>query len=444
MSAAVDAVKDTYMFDMGVTLKSLNTVMYLTMAGVPTKEIIYFINQPIIRKYFDNQDKYESKFAEATGLKKFKNQIIAETFDIEVSDYDKKEAVLDKIEAKTGVSNFGGNILDFDITLDKLNKQMSNPTLGIQAKILNEFLRYQESAKTINEGIQNITYDTKHPNSFGSLKSKLDATDKFIDPNTSPVRNLHKVFEEENDGFLAAYKAEMKKWSEQISELNPLMNQPNFVNLLSLIADEYRIGNKINEDTMSQIYNKLVTNLIDHLIISSGYTFNRYKTDGTKYKSEEPMYKKMNEFFNGNKDTGEKPIVDRLREAQSKYKYNKFLQNLQFNDFNRKDQKPASVYLKSNLKMDYTQENEMIHGWQLLLDGSPKDEKLALDLAKFVVMQNGFSDSPINIAKFMPYEIITSLKKPVVDRIKESLLTKEEIANVIRKDKQAYQRTRSN
>ena len=57
-------------------LKTLNTVLYLAMAGVPIKTLHYFMNQPLILEYIENLSIYESQVFQINNERIYSDDIL--------------------------------------------------------------------------------------------------------------------------------------------------------------------------------------------------------------------------------------------------------------------------------------------------------------------------------------------------------------------------------
>lgn len=65
INAFVDVAKDDYVFNINAVTELTPLMFYMKYMGLSSEKIMYFINQPIIRKYIENLTKYESIFVRA-------------------------------------------------------------------------------------------------------------------------------------------------------------------------------------------------------------------------------------------------------------------------------------------------------------------------------------------------------------------------------------------
>lgn len=89
MNGWVDVEKDAWIFFIQGNYEVAPTLLYLVKAGVPVKEAIYFVSNPLVREYVDEQRLAKSTFADvldkkpkSPGLAKYKaaSEVIAKYF----------------------------------------------------------------------------------------------------------------------------------------------------------------------------------------------------------------------------------------------------------------------------------------------------------------------------------------------------------------------------
>jgi hypothetical protein len=69
MNGWVDVEKDAWIFFIQGNYEVAPTLLYLVKAGVPVKEAIYFVSNPLVREYVDEQRLAKSTFADVLGKK---------------------------------------------------------------------------------------------------------------------------------------------------------------------------------------------------------------------------------------------------------------------------------------------------------------------------------------------------------------------------------------
>jgi hypothetical protein len=123
MNGWVDVEKDAWVFFIQGNYEVAPTLLYLVKAGVPVKEAIYFVSNPLVRDYVNEQRLFKSTYAEALGkdpgapgLAKYKaaSEVIRKYFDFDElsprskndARYNKGQQLLNKFFSKKRKNHF--------------------------------------------------------------------------------------------------------------------------------------------------------------------------------------------------------------------------------------------------------------------------------------------------------------------------------------------------
>jgi len=377
INASVDAATDPFMFDMNVSPITMNVVLYLTMIGVPKETITYFINQPIILEYIHNLQSYGALFREA----KFRDQIVAIT----------------KVKY--------GNTIEAPrlITEKELEDNITKPDNKLQLQILNDFLRYQDTTKFLGQAINSITYDTRGAGkSLSYLNYKLSLTDKAI--NDGVIEGYEKLINSD-ESFIKPYYEAVQNLLKVYDPLFKLtLQNPGFKaqynKLLSIYTDENKT---IAEDDVIDILDTFKNDFVLYLLMNREYNLNDTK--------QNRMVSEINRLF-----TGKDSLPKRIKEIQKKTD-NLLLNNIQPIFGDKIDN--LKLYIT---KLETIESNGLTEAWKELLNGLPEQQQLAYDLAKFIIIQSGLQNSPINFIQLMPVEIYNDIIQSIIS--KEDINTK--------------------
>lgn len=376
INAAVDAAKDPFMFKLNAGPQTLNVVLYLTMAGVARKNIALFMNQPIIKRYLDLQSKYESIMADSTGInkgKKYKNEI-----------------------EKLVLSEFGLAKFDWAETATELNdavlqQEFLNPT-SLQAQILSDFLRYQETAKILREVAQSVTYDTAGAGKTTSeLLYRLQTTE-YVKAEEL-IGNYNKLIE---SGFIAPYYQTAQKIQSIMKEYIPHLKSPAIIKGFEDFVSRY-IQPHINlkEEDVTNAIEKFKEDLLVYLVMTTNNNSNH----------QEPLKNDFDRLFKGDKS-----MANRIKALRVKYPRNTLLNNLLpiFNN-NTKGIDNAKMYIT---KLETIESNQLTEDWKALYEGG--ERKFARDLIKFIIIQSGLNNSPLNFINLAPQQYYAEIMNGVV------------------------------
>lgn len=408
MSAAVDAAKDPFMFDMNVNLQTLNTVLYLTMAGVPIKDIVYFVNQPIIREYIKQQNKWESSLMETTKgadgktRKKFRNEIVVETLNQFGYNFTKDKPLHQSLNYENAIDYSN----EFEALIKTYNNGARNREFAVkQRNILSDFIRYQDTAKIVNSGIQGINYDTAGPGkNIGELNKRLQATELAATSHVNGVPvigNYRKIFESDQ-GFIAPYFREVKNLKEEYSSLISLLKDEGFMNSLNFIIKKYQNDIKsLPKKRMDKIIEKLINDYISFQMINNPYIIETYEAEDKNEKNT--LKKKYSDLVKGRNT-----IAKKLQNLQqnTKYKNNTVVQKL-IPIFRDGDYSNEHVIL-SNRKMDKIEMDQFTKDWDALLY-NPETKDFAIELMFLTIGQSTIAQSPINFTNLAPANLYIEL-----------------------------------
>ena len=135
----VDIAKGPWIIEMGATPTVASTYMFLVKLGVPIEDVVFFMNQPIIRDYLQK--------IENAGY----SYLFIEDFADEVRDsYSKETGRVDKIPSAKSLEETMGMSID---ELSPMQKQE-------QAFMLGEFLKYAKMAEQLFYVTQGTNFDT--------------------------------------------------------------------------------------------------------------------------------------------------------------------------------------------------------------------------------------------------------------------------------------------
>lgn len=370
INAAVDAAKDPFILDLNVLTNTAATFAYLLRAGVPLRTLSAFMSQPVIKTYIKNQSIYESHLAEVNGTKKFRDEII----DLTLSEYalpEGKDKVFTADELELMIRD-GSKVQGFH---------------KYQGQILKDFLRYQETAKALSEAITATTYDTKPYKNTGELMYRLMTTQKVIDK--GEIVNYEKLFQP--GGYFNSMRNANKEALEMFKPLVQAIGNPE----VKKVFEEYLtifINNSVSEDEREQAIRKFKANFITYLLQSGNIKISG-QNQGRVTSSFESLFK------------GENSLPHQINKYKSSQEY---VPNLLIEELYAIFTGPVDNLRFYNTRLDKLEADGVTNAWLELFD---KKHQLAVDLAKFIILQSGVENSPINFISYMPAEIYGEIVK---------------------------------
>lgn len=225
LTSQVDIVKDAYATDLSITTGTLNTICYLLLRGVPVRDIITFLKEPIIADYIRERNLNESQT--------YKN------YDLRI----KKEELQEKIKLK----------------------YLTNAD---QQQKLDQFLTYEESAKKVNKFKAYLSADTKTLKDLNAYD--LVENDLLYEIINDPIIDPSKLIDLKNNSVIGAFFDARKAINNMYNFLY-LTRSKNIKRALKDIKNFY--GQKEKEETKNKIYNIIDSEFINYLVQTKNSLF---------------------------------------------------------------------------------------------------------------------------------------------------------------------------
>lgn len=193
INGTVDVAKDSWIFDIQGNSEIVPILLFMFQAGVPPKQAVYFLSQPIIKEYVEKQRKIKSAFAkpllvEAANSNMFRVQARREILSNNIAlnnhlreqgldpDMFKFEEFTNKNLKKTIYDKFVNELLNGteNFKLENLQSQLENPQSLDQLQVFLHFIEIEEMSKALTEIQQGLNFDTKKLPSMFEIKAKLE------------------------------------------------------------------------------------------------------------------------------------------------------------------------------------------------------------------------------------------------------------------------------
>ena len=207
----VDIAADPWIFNIQGNKEVGPTLLFLIQAGVPIKEAIYFVSNPIIREYVKQQKLYKSPLARAFG-KEISNPSFAknnavreiltdERFGFNISDFDLQgrrfnSKINELIKQTAEGSNFDSNDLK-----TKAKSNINRAFDSVDREIFIHFLQLEKITGSVRDIKMRTNVDTTKD---ASLFAAVDRIDMLTALETDPVipnGTAAKLKGENNDGY---------------------------------------------------------------------------------------------------------------------------------------------------------------------------------------------------------------------------------------------------
>jgi hypothetical protein len=162
LTAAVDAAKEDYLSELGVTLATGDVTAAFTRVGGNNKYLRYWIKNPIVQEYLKEVELNKSLIVKGKEAKSKKNilQNIAKKYKTKleyfVDKYDNNPEEAAKMLADRSKRTISIDNVKALALRDKTNDEMS-------IDLLNDFLYFEDMANVIRQNIANTSFDVKGP-----------------------------------------------------------------------------------------------------------------------------------------------------------------------------------------------------------------------------------------------------------------------------------------
>jgi hypothetical protein len=328
LSEALDASKDNQMYVLNLNIETLNVALYLTMAGVPTKTMLYFLNQPIILDYIALKSSSRSliKSVHKRANERY-NPITKRFYTVYLPETLSEKEVLDIINKKYGESKYikiqnsdfderslkgfieiGKHIPSSlsDLTLlrfkDEKKQEDYIPYLRSQLFILEEYLKYKEDSNLINEAINAASWDT---NSAGMCTAELllrvHQAEKVL--KSKKLINYNTLLKDP-DGFIEPYFRHNKDLIDQFLPIfRTLLGDKEIKSIVEFMLKRFDEEFGIPKDIKVKILNSIVPEWFTYNLVT--YAMERFIYQSDKAFNEaikndkNNIVKQINDLFTG-------------------------------------------------------------------------------------------------------------------------------------------------
>lgn len=363
VNAAVDVLKDPYIKYAGITEHNVGTFLYLIRAGVPLDDVVYFFNNPIIRRY--NKELAKRQFNSTDYNNKIHADIINEF---------KKDFSSD-IEQLNGLSR---TVLK-DRALDKYGDNNN-----VDYTVLLEFDRLFQAATKMNELMRVTKFDTQGTGtSFGETKGIADAYNKFVKTNevekgVNYIENVDNIFEKDGKKTtMGMYKEVVLEAVDYFDSLYSANNNNSIKTAIETLIPNV----KAKDQTF--VYNKYISDFATYVVQNMNIMDKSllHGTSSTAYSIKKILASKNHPLRN-----------------------NLFLNTIITNTFD--DIHKILLLQGGNTNTMYSEQLSDSFTELANIDGN-----LANNIIKVGILQDGFSKSPFSYLHLIPIEY----KLPLVD-----------------------------
>jgi hypothetical protein len=447
INAFVDVAKDDYVFAANVVTELSPIIFYMKFAGMSSKKILYFINQPGIKAYTKNLAMYQNMAVKASGVLRDQNgnTVSPRTLamrrtlsDLGYYDVTKKELSgtynRDKIQDYLGLSNMDSDFSKFfteemlfaGIQNDNKDiKTLSEKGKLVQISMLLELENLKAQSNSVTEAQKFLNFDTNPFSSSFDVFARAIAYGKglsgssILSPQT--LKNIR-------DNSIISPLNVGKTISDLLSELFPVRNsiEINTFLLNRVLELKNNLSNKevVSDDDMLKVartakndyINFILQNNIGnskegmkffHETFETDKGFNEYLLDLVKSNKLIDMFTKIKKMEHINEELGGK-IENVFAALSDQYP---FIKNI-FVERGEKNMNLSTFKIIENSSNTIEKESVIAQFEELVNLPKPEDKPIVdffKNLALYSIFQSGMNKSDVSFTDITPIGIINKL-----------------------------------
>ena len=201
MNGYLDVAKDPWVAYVMGTPEATPVLLYLIMTGVSFKNAVYFLAQPIIRRYLDDVKKFNSPAKLLDSNFNYENEFQIKRTYMGLDEYASGHTLFSEIMISTrNAINRNPNLFKTEYLFSKLENSKINYQNEIDLRnpdnkaILAHFFEVLDSAKSIAKVQQSFNFDTKTSSSLYDTFRRSKKRDILIDVEDDETANYARMF----------------------------------------------------------------------------------------------------------------------------------------------------------------------------------------------------------------------------------------------------------
>lgn len=265
----VDVEKDDWISYIQGNKEIAPTILFMVQAGVPIKDVVYFVSQPLVRKYVDEQRLIKSNFASVLGRggKSVKTPKRTAKINIlkdrnngfAIADFKAKTIYKETLRLTDGLHFEANDLLDrlrgaskSDYTLDDYDRAA-----------FMHFLEIEDMAREIEKVSRGFNFDTTPLQSLTEFHAKIDELRKVNESRLVPNEIIKELFNNSPIGPFYIHEFAL----EVFGRLFPLRNHELLNQFLSTVDDDmlndvYSVG---DQDSRIRFYHTFKNDLLTYI-----------------------------------------------------------------------------------------------------------------------------------------------------------------------------------
>lgn len=233
MNGLVDIEKDPFILWLQMNQQAAPTILFMVQSGVPLKDIIYFVSQPLVREYIEQQKLARSRFAGPLGT--------APEGNVNFFRNKAKQVVIMNPKFKFGVESlretFGDELYKLQteatgkvgasaFTLTELEKNLDKQDSDQARAYFLHYLEIEDIAKGIRDLKMNFNFDTRKSSTNFDAFNRVNKIAEVRGNSRIPEYLVDKIMSESIPGSFFIQNFQLSLWKEFFKlRNNPMLNE---------------------------------------------------------------------------------------------------------------------------------------------------------------------------------------------------------------------------
>lgn len=277
MNGFLDAAKDAWVFDMNGNVVVIPVIDFLNQAGVPIRDIAYFVTNPIVSKYVLLTKKLSSPYAVTNGLIGYDESPEKKALEMIFEEYHIAPFKNKTQRIKAGFKNT--KKINSKDSFDLYSNGINESNINFAKESFLHYLAINDLAQDITNIKTAFNYDTKRSNSIFESAEREERYNEVMESSSVPEIIKHRIL---GETIIGSFKINDLQKNVAASAM-PLMND-GFVNnfLIKTLSDfdeKERLKKMFGtvENFAREYKNGLVVKIFEDAIKQTSVKGNRYR-----------------------------------------------------------------------------------------------------------------------------------------------------------------------
>jgi hypothetical protein len=403
INATVDIANDPYYSSFGINNYNKGIVIAMLMQNIPFDRIIHFLNQPILRQYYERMDKQPYSYIEIKGKPRVIRSTYSHLSDLLGVKVNKGESRTNRLFENINTLGFKDEIID----PIKLKQSVVDGNVD-QYKIAYYYLQLKEQADLFRNAQQSLSFDTKKFFSSIGAQHNLDLFQEVLDSGffSEDLRNI------KNESLISEFDSRTIL-TDVYENVLPVAYQKQLVSKAKSLLNEMFFTSKAEQYRFERtLTNDFIDFLVKQFGVVNQINFAQYGVSLLETNSGVNMANRLTDLRQKYPELFERYLIlHHLRENDSEK-----LKNIRNIELNIGLENP--VDLQDRMTEEFY---DLIYFSDDKYNSEQIQEirKFAEDLAYLGIAQSGFNKSYLYYTNIIPFDFIQPMLEQALSSYKQ-------------------------